>query len=46
MDFKWTAEESARYNRIYSQTKQWPAPGAGFSRHQSGNFALALGFLG
>jgi alkylation response protein AidB-like acyl-CoA dehydrogenase len=46
MDFKWTAEESARYSRVYSQTKQWPAPGVGFFAPSEWKLCASLGLLG
>jgi hypothetical protein len=30
MDFQWTEEDRERYNGIYSRTRLWPAPGAGY----------------
>lgn len=46
MDFKWTAEESARYSRIYSQTRQWPAPDVGFFAPPEWKLCASLGLLG
>ncbi len=46
MDFEWTEEESGRYNRIYSQAKQWPAPEPGFFTSQEWKLCASLGLLG
>jgi alkylation response protein AidB-like acyl-CoA dehydrogenase len=46
MDFKWTAEESARYNHVYAQTKQWRTPSAGFFAPPEWKLCASLGLLG
>jgi alkylation response protein AidB-like acyl-CoA dehydrogenase len=46
MDFGWTAEESSRYNRIYSETRQWPAPDPGFFTPPEWKLCASLGLLG
>jgi alkylation response protein AidB-like acyl-CoA dehydrogenase len=46
MDFDWTAEESARYNQVYSRTKQWPTPDPGFFTVPEWKLCASLGLLG
>jgi alkylation response protein AidB-like acyl-CoA dehydrogenase len=46
MNFEWTAEESARYNEVYSRTKQWPTPDPGFFTVPEWKLCASLGLLG
>jgi alkylation response protein AidB-like acyl-CoA dehydrogenase len=46
LDFDWTAEERDIYNRIYSQTKLWPAPDPGFFTPAEWKLCASLGILG
>lgn len=46
MEFEWTEEESDRYRQIYSQARQWPAPGLGFFTSAEWKLCASLGLLG
>lgn len=45
MDFDWAAEERDLYDRVYSQTRLWPAPGPGFFTPAEWKLCASLGLL-
>ena len=46
MDFEWDEEERERYDEIYSRTRLWPAPGAGYFTSEEWKLCAGLGLLG
>ena len=46
MDFDWAAEERDLYDRVYSRTRLWPAPGPGFFTPAEWELCANLGLLG
>jgi alkylation response protein AidB-like acyl-CoA dehydrogenase len=46
VDLEWTKDQSEIYDRIYSRTREWPAPDPGFFTPHEWKLCASLGLLG